>query len=93
MSGNLSDAAALPGIILLDINMPRLDGWRFLAEYGKIAADSAKKIMIYVLSSSIADGDRARALREPLVTDFITKPLEADKFAEICRAFYSNNAG
>src|SRR5690606_15811942 len=41
----------LPEVILLDINMPILDGWGFLEEYVLLQSSIGKKITIYVVST------------------------------------------
>ena len=41
-----------PDIILLDINMPMMDGWDFLEEYEKHLGGSESKIKIYMLRST-----------------------------------------
>jgi CheY-like chemotaxis protein len=61
--------------LLLDINMPSLTGWEFLDIY-KTFTDSIKNhINIYMLSSSINPLDIQLAKLNPLVIDFIEKPL------------------
>lgn len=73
----------LPDIILLDLNMPILDGWEFLAEYQKIFPKITKQIHLYLLSSSISPYDMDKAKQIPEVTEFVTKPLSKDSFLNI----------
>jgi CheY-like chemotaxis protein len=80
---HMSDIEALPDLILLDLNMPRLDGWGFLDKYETIKESMVRSIPIYILSSSISERDIERSWTIPSVSDFITKPLEESKFAEI----------
>jgi CheY-like chemotaxis protein len=72
------DKAELPDVIFLDINMPKMDGWEFMDEFSKIAGGITKKILIFIVSSSIADADRDRAKSYPYVTDFLIKPILPD---------------
>lgn len=72
------DKAELPDVIFLDINMPNMDGWEFMDEFNKIADGITKKILIFIVSSSIADADRNRAKSYPNVTDFLIKPILPD---------------
>ena len=63
----------LPEIILLDINMPILDGWQLLE--GLLKFEQLKKILIYMVSSSIAQEDLQQVKRFPLVKAYLSKPL------------------
>ncbi len=69
-------------LILLDINMPIMNGWEFLEEFDKL--DEYKKVAIVVmLTSSISSEDRERAERIPSVKKFISKPLSPESIKEI----------
>lgn len=65
-------------IILLDINMPTLTGWDFLDLFNKFATSHKDKFSIYILSSSVDPSDIQRAKLNPLVHDFIEKPLNKE---------------
>ncbi|MEO7214764.1 response regulator [Mucilaginibacter sp.] len=73
----------LPDLILLDINMPVLDGWQFLDEYVKLVPTMGKKITVFIVSSSIDEEDYARARAFDVVTRFIVKPLTVDHLHDI----------
>jgi len=73
----------LPDVIFLDINMPILDGWGFLEEYILLKPDLEKKIIIYIISTSISPHDIERANSISEVSDYIIKPLTKDKFFSI----------
>ena len=79
----VANAEMLPDVILLDINMPVMDGWEFLEEFIKIKHKLAKNITIYMVSSSIqqSDIDRAKACTE--VSDYIVKPIKLDDLKRI----------
>lgn len=57
--------------VLVDINMPGMDGWGFLDRLGTPASGSN----IYILSSSVAQSDIARAKKYSTVKGYLTKPL------------------
>lgn len=73
----------VPEIILLDLNMPVMNGWEFLEEFSKIRNQLDKEISLYVVSSSIdsRDIDRAKNIQE--VTDYLTKPIKLIDFERI----------
>jgi len=73
----------LPDLILLDINMPILDGWQFMDEFVKISPVIDKKIPVFITSSSIDDDDHTRAASIPEVSDFYTKPINRAILREI----------
>jgi len=65
----------LPSIIFLDLNMPVLDGFAFLEEFGKMNDTLKKNCKVVVLSSSISPDDINRASTNPYVIKYINKPL------------------
>lgn len=67
--------AQLPDIILLDINMPQMDGWQFLEALEKSFPRLYEDTDIYIVSSSIAESDRVKAEEFEGLKGFITKPL------------------
>ncbi len=71
----------LPDVILLDLNMPVLDGWQFLEEFIKVPCE--KKIIIYIVSSSVDPEDVLRARSYELVSDYIVKPVTIQKLKEV----------
>ncbi|KIO78640.1 hypothetical protein TH53_02540 [Pedobacter lusitanus] len=73
----------LPDIIFLDLNMPVMDGWEFLAEYQEIYSSFVKKNELYIVSSSISPHEMERSKNISEVCEFIIKPLVKEKFLEI----------
>src|SRR6185437_5498446 len=79
------DASKLPDYILLDINMPIMNGWEFLDEYTRLNIDPLGKCKVYIISSSVFSNDINKARSYPLVKDFVSKPLNVDKIVELFR--------
>lgn len=73
----------LPDVILLDINMPVMDGWDFLEWVTANKPLFAKNIPIFMVSSSIDWRDIERAKSYDSVMDYISKPLTEGNFFEI----------
>jgi len=69
----LKENLRLPDIILLDLNMPVMDGWQFLDEFKNI--NFGKKITVYIVSSSIDPHDHVRAKEYTSVSSFLVKPI------------------
>ena len=66
-------SANIPDVILLDLNMPIMDGWQFLDEYLKI--ENLERIPIYIVSSSVDRRDIDKAKSYNIVDDYLIKPF------------------
>jgi len=76
-----------PDLILLDINMPILDGWQFLEEFKVLKKLLSKEIVIYIISSSDDQYDLEKAKGYTAeVKDYFLKPMSGD---EIKAIFYN----
>lgn len=85
LKANSKDAGQLPDFILLDLNMPVMDGWQFLKEFKALQPGLAKKSKVYILSSSISPSDIQKAKSFPVVADYLVKPLKRDRFTELVK--------
>lgn len=74
----------LPEIILLDLNMPVMDGWEFLDEFTQIPVK--QKVVIYIVTSSIDPADFKRANKYS-INNYIVKPITVDTLSEILNNF------
>jgi len=71
----------IPEVILLDINMPIMDGWQFLDEF--IQIESHKEVTIYIVSSSIDPADLQRAKKYESISNYVVKPITAETLKNI----------
>ncbi|SMG43453.1 Response regulator receiver domain-containing protein [Marivirga sericea] len=67
--------------ILLDINMPILDGWEVMDEIIKNGMD--KNVFVIILTSSINKADRIKAEKYNMVIDYVEKPLSLEHLNKI----------
>ncbi len=84
----LEDIESLPDIILLDINMPVMDGWEFMEEIKMIKSKISKHIIIYIVSSSIALEDKNKSKNFTDIVGYISKPVSV---ADLVSIIQSNN--
>ena len=82
LCGNYADPAIAPrpGLILLDLNMPKKDGHKALEEIKKDPA--LRQIPIVILTTSHADQDIYRSY-DLGVNSFITKPVTLSALVEV----------
>lgn len=73
-----------PRIILLDLNMPRMNGFEFLAA---LRSDLAlKDEVVFVLTTSDFDGDRTRAYQQQ-IAGYMVKSEVGPQFAKLASLF------
>ena len=80
LKNNATNPSKLPDVILLDLNMPVLDGWQFLDEFTLVSF--AKKILVFIVSSSIDPSDLEMAKNYSTVKNSIIKPLSSEKLKQ-----------
>jgi CheY-like chemotaxis protein len=77
-----NSANEMPGIILLDLNMPKMNGLEFL-KIAKADAD-LKKIPVVVLTTSKEDQDRIESFNFG-VAGYMIKPVDYRQFVEVIK--------
>ena len=84
-------AAELPDLILMDLNLPEIDGWEAAR---RLKADPATRdIPIIALTAHAMAGDREKAIATGC-DDFETKPVEFDRLlAKIERVLAAKESG
>lgn len=77
------DESSIPEIILLDLNMPVMDGWEFIEHFTKIRNKFNKRITLYVVSSSINKNDIDKAKSLSSVADYLIKPVRIEELKAV----------
>ena len=83
IENNMNNTELLPDIILLDLNMPVMDGWGFMDEFAILLPFLRKIPTVNILSSSMAPHDLQRMSGIPYIDDYIVKPLTRTKFIDL----------
>ncbi|MDP5171339.1 MAG: response regulator [Bacteroidia bacterium] len=83
------DPDGLPDVIFLDINMPMMNAWEFLAEYDTISGKFPKPIKLFILSSSVYKKDVLKSLEHTTVEEYLFKPLTKDLLERIKTQYFS----
>jgi CheY-like chemotaxis protein len=73
------EVTIFPDIILLDIDMPYLNGWQFLEEFQRLPEEATKKTDVIILSSSSHHKDIEHSRMFKCVKDYFTKPMSEEK--------------
>ena len=82
---NNVDESKLPEIIFLDISMPNMDGFAFLARYAKCHQKVKNHCKIVALTSSTHPRDLQALQSDPYVIRYLTKPLTPESLTAICQ--------
>lgn len=81
LSTHYNDGNA-PDLILLDVNMPVLNGFEFLKKYNELDFQNKETSLIVILTTSLnsSDKEKAKALN---VKDYMCKPLTVENMGKL----------
>lgn len=80
----ITENKPLPRLVLIDINMPVMNGWEFIEAYQALNID--QKVDMYILSSSVYENDIEKTKSYKSVKGFISKPLSMERLTELVKA-------
>jgi CheY-like chemotaxis protein len=81
----------LPDLILLDLNMPVMDGFQFMKEFNKMDWPDKDKTYIVVVSSSNYPEDKNRSF-ELGVDQYLSKPISIENLKSLIEPAYQKNS-
>jgi two-component system chemotaxis response regulator CheY len=70
-----NDRDRFPHTLMIDINMPEIDGWKFLDRLSEFPKSILTAVKIFMLTSSINEHDIEKSKRYLIVSGFLSKPL------------------
>jgi len=73
----------VPQVIFLDLNMPEMNGWEFLAALAPYKYQLLNQCRIYILTSSLDMADIAMSEECELVGGYINKPLDQTSIKQV----------
>lgn len=77
-----------PDMILLDINMPIMNGFEFLDRYVELDKKMKSSVVVCMLTTSLAQEDLERSKHYAILDDYIDKPLYEAKMRELILKYF-----
>lgn len=84
---SVSSRGAIPQVLLLDLDMPQMNGWEFLEKFEPLFMKRFPDLYIAIHSSNISDLEISMAETHPMVRKFIPKPLTHEALEDILNEY------
>ena len=75
----LKGSQSMPDVILLDLNMPIMDGFQFIDEFAKMGQEVTGNCKVVMLTSSVDDQDLINGYGLG-ANSYLRKPVDFEKF-------------
>ena len=80
-----------PELVFLDINMPKMSGWEFLAAHAALDESQKAKVIVIMISSATNPEDIKRAAQFQETITFSSKPLTESALTKIVAQYFPDN--
>ncbi len=77
-----------PSMILLDINMPVMNGFEFLEAYKDLQESKKASVIMAMLTTSIHDKDQEKASQFIHLDSYMSKPLDKDQLMKVIDKYW-----
>ncbi len=90
IKSNINSENNIPDLILLDINMPKVNGWEFIELYEKNEMINKDNVLLVMLTSSLNPDDEKKAKQYKNVKGFYAKYLNQESINEILSKYFAD---
>lgn len=84
---NNLDKDDVTDLILLDLNMPAMNGWEFLEKYTHLPSENKARVIV-TLTTSFNPDDELRSKNSSEVHEFLKKPLTENNLEMIINKYF-----
>lgn len=86
-----NDQYQKPNLILLDINMPSMDGWEFAKRHSQLPNDQQADVVLFMLTASLNRDDELKVEQLNYVDGVCIKPLTIAIMTALVERYFPNN--
>ena len=72
-------------VILLDLQMPEINGFEFTQQFGLLPKEIRNRIRLFMISSTVDIADIEQADADPHIIELLSKPLEVARLKALLR--------